>query len=77
MEFRKKTIIKQKFSTSYDSIKPHDYPSDQNRPHDALFDQNMGGIKQTCKISQLSGQYRALDYSTPKNAALPFNQKCD
>ena len=48
MESRKKTIIKQKFSTSYDSIKPHDHAIDQNRPHDALFDQNMGGIKQTC-----------------------------
>ena len=47
-EIQVKTIIKQRFSTLHDSIKPHDYLRDRNKQHDTLFDQNMGGIKQTC-----------------------------
>ena len=58
-EIQVKTIKKQRFSTLHDSIKPHDYPSDWNKPHDALFDQNMGGIKQTCGINQPCGLGRA------------------
>ena len=54
-EIQVKTIKKQRFSTLHDSIKPHDYPSDWNKPQDALFDQNMGGIKQTCGINQPCG----------------------
>ena len=49
-EIQVKTIKNQRFTTLHDSIKPHDYPSDWNKPHDTLFDQNMGGIKQTCGI---------------------------
>ena len=64
-----KTIIKQRFSTLHDSIKPHDYPSDWNKPHDTLFDQNMGGIKQTCGINQPCGQYRTREYLTMPHAA--------
>ena len=37
---------------------PHDYPSDQNKSHDALFDQEKTcGIKQACGIIQPCGQY--------------------
>ena len=61
-EIQVKTIKKQRFSTLHDSIKPHDYPSDWNKPHDTLFDQNMGGIKQTCGINQPCGQYRTQEY---------------
>ena len=60
-EIQVKTIKKQRFSTLHDSIKPHSYPSDWNKPHDKLFDQNMGGIKQTCGINQLCGQYRTRE----------------
>ena len=40
-------------------------PSDWNKPHDALFDQNMGGIKQTCGINQPCGQYCTREYFQP------------
>ena len=58
-----KTIIQQRFSTLHDSIKPHDYPSERNKPHDTLFDLNMGGIKQTCGINQPCGQYCTREYT--------------
>ena len=48
--------------TLHDTIKPHNYPSDWNKPHYALFDQNMGRIKQTCGINQPCGQYRTREY---------------
>ena len=49
-------------NTSWLHFKPHDYPSDWNKPHDTLFDQYMGGIKQTCGINQLCYQYRTREY---------------
>ena len=61
-EIQVKTIKKQRFSTLHDSIKPHSYPSDWNKPHDTLFDKNMVGIKQTCGINQPCGQYRTREY---------------
>ena len=67
-EIQVKTIKKQRFSTLHDSIKPHDYPSDWNKPHDTLFDQNMGGIKQTCGINQPCGQYRTREYLVVPNS---------
>ena len=56
--------VKQSKSKSFQlySFKPHDYASDWNKPHDTLFDQNMGGIKQTCRINQPCGQYRTREY---------------
>ena len=61
-EIQVKTIKKQRFSTLHDSIKPHSYPSDWNKPHNTIFDKNMGGLKQTCGINQPCGQYRTREY---------------
>ena len=48
---------KQNFSILHDPLKPHDYPSDWNKQHDALFGQYMCGIEKTCGINQSGGQY--------------------
>ena len=74
-EIQVKTIKKQRFSTLHDSIKPHDYPSDWNKPHDTLFDQNMGGIKQTCGINQPCGQYRTREYTGKSRQLLELDME--
>ena len=53
---------KQNFSILHDPLKPHNYPSDWNKQHDALFGQYMCGIEKTCGIDQLGGQYRTREY---------------
>ena len=53
---------KQNFSILHDPLKPHNYPSDWNKQHDALFGQYMCGIEKTCGINQSGGQYRTREY---------------
>ena len=53
---------KQNFSILHEPLKPHNYPSDWNKQHDALFGQYMCGIEKTCGINQSGGQYRTREY---------------